>query len=263
MWLLFLLSSWSSLLPNGMVKNFKKKGAQAKETRKKRWKERWEVNCGSWVGLRNCTNDKQADRTRTETKRRSSVAGEAYGPSAALAKRALSSASVSAVLGMGKAASVWHIPGLRRQRLLRADQLKVRELSQVLSQPWWLCSSYLPAIMCLCICLLHQADFQGHDHVLIIPLYIPSGTGQAHSRSATDVEWMNSLGNLFSQKYVEGLLLRKGALLSPTSQVTCMDSDFFSTSPVTEVKNVQQSHHRQLKLKFSIHPLKRQEGSNM
>lgn len=38
------------------------------------------------------------------------------------------------------------------------------------------------------VCLLHQAVFQGHDHVLIIPLYIPSGTGQTHSRSVIDDE---------------------------------------------------------------------------
>lgn len=40
--------------------------------------------------------------------------------------------------------------------------------------------------------------------VLIFPLYIPSGTDQAHSRSATDAELMKSLRNLFSQRDVQG-----------------------------------------------------------
>lgn len=62
-----------------------------------------------------------------------SVTG-ALGPCAAPAKRALSSLWLCSV-GGGRSASVWHLPGLRRQRLLCVHKLKVRELSQALSQP--------------------------------------------------------------------------------------------------------------------------------
>lgn len=68
-----------------------------------------------------------------------------------------------------------------------------------------MCSSHLAAATCLCVYLLHQADFQGHKHDLgIIPLYSPSDTDPAHRRSAIDVELMNSLRNLFSQRDVQG-----------------------------------------------------------
>lgn len=67
------------------------------------------------------------------------------------------------------------------------------------------CAAPIVLLLCVCVfCLFHQVDFQGHDHALIIILYIPSGTGQAHSRSAIDVEGMNSLRKLFSQRSVGG-----------------------------------------------------------
>lgn len=128
---------------------------------------------------------------------------EAQGPCAAPAKRALSSLCFCSA-GGGRSASVWHLPGLRRLRLPCVRKLKVREPSQALSQPQWMGSCHRPAITCLCVCLFHQVDFQGHDHALIIILSIPSGTGQAHSRSAIDVEWMNSLRKLLSQRNVGG-----------------------------------------------------------
>lgn len=126
---------------------------------------------------RDCTKDKKTEY-KQKPRDTSSAAGETHGPAAVPARTALSAAGTSAALGGGAVSA-------GTSRALCADKSEVSERSQALSQP---CSSPLPASMRLCVCLLHQADIQGHDHVLIIPLYVLSGTGQAHSGSTKDAE---------------------------------------------------------------------------
>lgn len=138
--------------------SLRRKGQRQKRLERRHGK-RWEVNCDNLIVLRNCTKDKQANTRNTEPRDNSSVSGEACGPCAAPAEGALSSARVSAVVEVGRTASLGHIPGLWRPRLLCADKLKVSELSQALPHPWWVCSSHLAAVMCLCVYLLHQAGF--------------------------------------------------------------------------------------------------------
>lgn len=94
--------------------------------------ERLTVRTGWFLG----TAPKISRRTQENTEPRdNSSVSEARGPCAAPAEGALSSARVSAVVEVGRSASLGHVPGLRKPRLLGADKLKVGELSQALPHP--------------------------------------------------------------------------------------------------------------------------------
>ena len=88
-----------------------------------------------------------------------------------------SSARVSAALGVGRPAPVGTSQGSEGRG--RCVQTSWRSVSLVTAG--WLPLTSFP-LTCLCASLLYQTGFQGHAHVLIIPLYIPSSTGQVHSR---------------------------------------------------------------------------------
>lgn len=149
---------------------------------------------------------KQADPGNKEPRDSSVMAGEACGVWAVSAKGAQSSAHVSARLEVGREVS-FHVghPGALKAKAAVCRQTEGQWALPSLASALVMCSSHLAAVKCLCVYLLHQADFQGHNHDLgIIPLYSPFDTDPAHRRSAIDVKLMNSLRNLFSQRDVQG-----------------------------------------------------------
>lgn len=111
------------------------------------------------------------------------------------------------------------------------------------------------------VSLTRQISEVTTNHVLIIRLYIPLGTGQAQSRFAIGVEPMNSLRTLFSQRDV-GRAVKEGTLLLQVpGHQPGPGSPAFLCSPTVIVEKALLSHHRQFKIMFSIYSLKGQEGS--